>query len=158
MKKITAVIVLAAITGPALAQAYKCKGPGGTFTYQGLPCDTGGEQISTQANGPTKDPERQRQATTTYKQGRTPVTELDPATITIDQQAVYNGMMGSYPVVGMNLTQLDWALGQASKVTTEQKDGYRLEIHAYRKKGPWYDVYVREGMVVRIMSVKLNSR
>ena len=145
--------VLLMAASPAALAVYKCKGPGGAAIYQDQPCEASGERISVQPNGPEVDRAARAAAVEAAARQRKPVSELDPATIKVDQQAILFGMTGGEPVVGMNLTQLDMALGKPTRIDSEIKDGYHAQIYIYRKqRDKIYDVYVREGIVVKILS------
>ena len=143
---------LAALVTQNTYAVYKCKGPAGATIYQDQPCESAGGPITTKPNGAEVDRQALQEAQKAAIQRKKPISELDPSSIKIDRDAIYYGLMGGKPVVGMNLTQLDMALGKPNKITSEYRDGYSAQVYVYRRKGMWYDIYVREGMVVRILS------
>lgn len=127
--------VLVFATWAAQAQVYKCPDASGRLALQQAPCE-GGTQL-------VQKPKPAMPATET---GTPPGAEAP----VIDSTAINRAIVGSYPVRGMTLKELQQAMGAPTRVNAGDYASAYREQRIYERPGGTYYVYTENGFVAAI--------
>lgn len=124
---------------PAAAM-FKCQTADGKTTFQEIPCATAEKQTSVRTYLPPPDPSGPAER---------------PAA---ERSAINQAIVGSYPVRGMNLKELQSAMGAPSRINTGDYPGGFTEQRIYERQGGTLYVYTDSGIVQSIQTIESPRR
>ncbi len=138
---------LAGLSLPATAGMFKCHTTGGT-TFQQTPCENAKDAAETyQPSGVPKGKADGTSATSAAPPAS--ATEAAPAAeAVVDPQEINRAIVGSYPLRGMTITQLQSAMGTPDRINSGDYQGGYSEQRIYTKPPMRYYVYT-DGVKVR---------
>ncbi len=122
------------------AAVYKCQTADGKTTFQEIPCAAVEKQtdVRTFASAPPPPAANERAAALTA--------------------AINQAIVGSYPVRGMNLKELQAAMGAPTRVNTGDYQGGYTEQRIYERPGGTIYVYTENGVVRSIQTSESPTR
>lgn len=134
--KLFLAVPLLALALPAAAM-FKCQAADGKTTFQEIPCAGASEkQTSVRTYVPPPDP------------------SAPPERPAAERSAVNQAIVGSYPVRGMSLKELQTAMGNPSRVNTGDYPGGYNEQRIYERDGGTIYVYTENGIVRSIQTTE----
>ena len=128
-------VPLLAITLPAAA-VFKCQTTEGKTSFQEMPCAGAERQTSVRTYLPPSDPSAAAER---------------PAA---ERSAINQAIIGSYPVRGMSLKELQSAMGVPSRINTGDYPGGFTEQRIYERQGGTIYVYTDNGIVRSIQTTE----